>query len=183
MAEAVNLDYLMLDDSALLRQCEVHTYKSSGPGGQHRNKVSSAVRLKHPPTGLMAHGDESRSQHENKAMALRRLRMNIALRLRRRLEAQSPAQLPPVVRQCLFIPRKLGPQAGPRLEIGRKDYRFWAVAAFLLDVLESFQGRLADSAASIGISTGNLTSILESDRHLLGAAQEIRKRYGQKPLK
>ncbi|MFP4105187.1 MAG: peptide chain release factor family protein, partial [Phycisphaerae bacterium] len=71
-------NYLELDDDQLLGQCEVDTYKASGPGGQHRNKVSSAVRLRHKPTEIMAHGNDSRSQHENKRLALKRLRKNLA---------------------------------------------------------------------------------------------------------
>src|SRR6478672_1087724 len=66
----------------LLAQCEVDTYRASGPGGQKRNKTSSAVRLRHPPTGLIVIAEESRSQHENKAKALRRLRRALYLELR-----------------------------------------------------------------------------------------------------
>ena len=58
----------------MLAQCEVDTYRASGPGGQKRNKTSSAVRLRHPPTGLLVIAEESRSQHANKAKALKRLR-------------------------------------------------------------------------------------------------------------
>src|SRR5438309_5189967 len=71
-----------LTDAQLLAQCEVDTYRASGPGGQKRNKTSSAVRLRHSPTGLIVIAEESRSQHENKAKALKRLRKALFLELR-----------------------------------------------------------------------------------------------------
>jgi hypothetical protein len=172
--------YLALDDAALLGQCDVHIYKSSGPGGQHRNKVSSAVRLHHRPTGISAHGDDSRSQHDNKRLALRRLRMNIACSVRGEIDA---AAIPQFVRECMFVARG-GERAGKvRLEVGAKDFRFWRVAAYLLDSLEAVGGSVARAAAQIGISTGNFMSLLSSDRHLLAAAQQARKRLGLGPLR
>jgi hypothetical protein len=195
------IEYLALDDTVLLRQCEVHTYKSSGPGGQHRNKVSSAVRLVHEPTRIAAHGDDSRSQHENKRLALKRLRMNIAMHLRGPVDAA--AGPPAFVRECMFHPRGKKLNIAPaspapplqseirnpkseispmRLEIGTKDFRFWRIAAWLLDVLDSRAGRVAEAAAVAGITTGNFSDLLTSDRHLLAAAQEIRKRHNLKPL-
>lgn len=51
----------------------VDTYRSSGAGGQHRNKVSSAVRLTHLPTGTVVTATEERSQHQNRAVAWQRL--------------------------------------------------------------------------------------------------------------
>src|SRR5437016_12011337 len=71
-----------LTDAQLLHQCEVDTYRASGPGGQKRNKTSSAVRLRHPPTGLIVIAEESRSQHENKARALTPLAHALVLHLR-----------------------------------------------------------------------------------------------------
>ena len=171
-------EYVALSDEALLAQCDVHVYKSSGPGGQHRNKVSSAVRLRHGPTGITAHGDESRSQHDNKKMALRRLRMNIACRLRRPIDP-APEPLPGFVTECIFSPRGRDAGAQRKMQIGRKDSRFWRVGAFLLDVLEAFEGRLADSAGYVGISTANFSDLLRSNRHLFTAAQQIRKAYGR----
>jgi hypothetical protein len=189
--------FLSLSDQELLAQCDMHTYKSSGPGGQHRNKVSSAVRLRHRETGVTAHGDDSRSQHQNKAMALKRLRMNMALRLRSPLpDASLPdggqvqagetsatrRTIPPVVMECMFIARGGDAKGNQRLEIGSKDHRFWQVAAFVLDVLEAHGGQLAAVASYIGITTGNLSRMIESERHLFAAGQDIRKAHGLKPL-
>src|ERR1700680_160958 len=71
-----------LNDAQLLVQCAVDTYRASGPGGQKRNKTSSAVRLRHPPSGLIVIAEESRSQHENRARALRRMRQALYLKVR-----------------------------------------------------------------------------------------------------
>ncbi|MHC4983332.1 MAG: peptide chain release factor family protein [Planctomycetota bacterium] len=175
-------DYLALSDKALLEQCQLDVYKSSGPGGQHRNKVSSAVRLRHRPTGIAAHGDESRSQLENKRSALRRLRMNIACRLRRPIDTAKCA-IPDAVAECMFTPRGAGRQERKRLSIGARDHRFWAVAAFLLDVLDAFGGRLAEAADYLGITTSNLTMLLKSERHLFASAQKVRKDRGRSPIR
>lgn len=73
-------EFLGLSDEQLMKQCEMSTFKSSGPGGQHRNKRESAVRLKHLPTGIIAQAVEDRSQHKNRASALARLRTLLALK-------------------------------------------------------------------------------------------------------
>ena len=52
--------YAELDDDDLLAQCRVETMRGSGPGGQHRNKVESAVRLTHEPTGIVVTASERR---------------------------------------------------------------------------------------------------------------------------
>lgn len=51
----------------------IEYYRGSGPGGQKKNKTSSACRLTHLPTGIQAQAQESRHQHENREMAFRRL--------------------------------------------------------------------------------------------------------------
>ncbi|MFP4053350.1 MAG: peptide chain release factor family protein [Phycisphaerae bacterium] len=173
--------FLRLPDDALLRQCQVDTYRASGPGGQHRNKVSSAVRLRHEPSGVSAHGDDSRSQHENKRIALKRLRMQIATHLRAPADWQEE-QPPEVLRDCIH-PAKGGAKAGQaRLQIGRKDQRFWQVAAYLLDLLEVRQGRLSEAAAVLGITTSNYIRVLKSHPQLLAATQDIRRRFDHKPI-
>jgi len=59
-------------------------YKSSGPGGQKKNKTESAVRIKHLPTGIIVTAAESRSQHDNREKALERLSERLAALTRRR---------------------------------------------------------------------------------------------------
>ncbi|MBL8747233.1 MAG: peptide chain release factor-like protein, partial [Phycisphaerae bacterium] len=76
-----------LDDEALLAQCDMTKNRSSGPGGQHRNKVESQVHLFHTPTGVSAQAAERRSSHENKRVALRRLRLLLAVEVRRGVPA------------------------------------------------------------------------------------------------
>jgi peptide chain release factor len=55
------------------RDFRFESMRASGPGGQHVNKVNSAIRVTHLPTGLTAMAQEERSQHMNKKLALTRL--------------------------------------------------------------------------------------------------------------
>jgi protein subunit release factor B len=64
-------------DEELLRECEVDTFRSSGPGGQHVNTTESAVRLTHLPSGIVVTSRAERSQHRNKDRALAELRRRI----------------------------------------------------------------------------------------------------------
>lgn len=173
-------EYLEMDDESLLRDCDVETYKASGPGGQHRNKTMSGVRLKHRPTGVTAHAAERRSQHENRRRALKRLRMNIACEIRRPAPTGQD-KLPDAVGECI---RKVSSADAPsaRIEVNRKNPRYWLVVAVLLDLLEAHEGRLGEAAAEIGVSTSNLVRVLKTDRHALAALQKLRSRHGQKAL-
>jgi protein subunit release factor B len=64
-------------DADLLRECEVETFRASGPGGQHVNKTESAIRLTHLPSGLVVTCREERSQHRNKTLCLQKLRRRV----------------------------------------------------------------------------------------------------------
>ncbi len=71
-----------IEDEELLRQCDLGRSRASGPGGQHRNKVETKVTLTHRPTGISAQASERRSAEENRRVALFRLRLALAIRVR-----------------------------------------------------------------------------------------------------
>ena len=72
---------LTAEDTVLLRDCEFIMQKGTGNGGQKINKTSSAVRLRHRPTGIAVSANEERSQAKNRHIALQKLRYEIALHI------------------------------------------------------------------------------------------------------
>ena len=166
--------YLALDDTGLLAQCRVDTYRASGPGGQKRNKTDSAVRLRHGPSGLSAVGVESRSQHENKARALRRLRKAIALSQRSAVDPQTyaPSKL---LRSCI--------SGAHRLCVGQKDYRYNHAVSEILDVLAGCDVQVSTTAELLGVSTANLVAFFAEDPALRDRVNRMRSTAGLKALR
>jgi hypothetical protein len=165
------IDWWSLSDEQLLAQCETDRYRASGPGGQKRNKTDSAVRLRHQPTGLIVTAADSRSQHQNRARAVERLRAALAFDLRQPIESREP---PDFVRVCC---------AAGRLNLREKDGRFLPVAAWVLDLLAAHEGAVAETAERLGVSTGNLVRFLETSPDGWQAANRIRQAAGHKPLR
>ena len=159
-------DFLSLDDQALLAQCDVDHYRASGPGGQKRNKTDSAVRLRHHPSGLVGEAVEERSQHLNRARALRRLRLEIAYRLR-----------------APVAPAEGGVPLEPFVLPGIRDARFPAAVAALLDVLEVHRWRLAEAAPPLGLTTAALGRLLTGEDALFRAVSERRQAFGLPALR
>ena len=74
---------LPTDLERLARDCEITPYKSSGPGGQKKNKTESSVRVRHLPSGIVRIATESRSQARNRETALGRVLEELRLRARK----------------------------------------------------------------------------------------------------
>lgn len=169
-------DLLLLSDDALIAQCEVDRYRASGPGGQHRNKTESAVRLRHKLLGVQAIGEDSRSQSENKLHAVRRLRSSIALEVREpvRLEGYKPP------------PRLAALVAGGTAPLGAKTRltgAYWAGIAELLDLLVANNLEIGTSAQLLGISTGALSKLLLHDDQVGRVLNDLRRAAGMRPLR
>lgn len=169
-------DYLLATDDALIAQSEVDRYRASGPGGQHRNKTESAVRLRHKPSGVSAIGEDSRSQAENKLHAVRRLRSAIAL------EVREPVPLEGYVPS----PRLAALIAGGTAPLGAKTKvtgAYWAAMAELLDLLVAGDLEIATTAQRLGITTGALSKMLLHDEQVGRVVNDLRRAKGMRPLR
>lgn len=153
-------DLLALDDEALLRLCRQETYRASGPGGQHRNTTDSAVRLT-VLVGVTASCADHRSQHRNRSEALRRLRTTLAIGVRMPVQPGKETEL-----------------WQGSWKLGRKDRRYAAFLAHVLDVMDHNDWAVGHSAEALGVSTGKLVRVLGHDSPAWNAVNQARVRLG-----
>jgi len=146
--------WLRLDNADLLKDCRQDRYRASGPGGQRRNKVETAVRLRHRPTGLVAQAEESRYLEQNRTRALRRLRERMALELRTPFDLEDPP-----------LPPEFLAQRGPKgtLSVNPRNRGYPIIVATLLDALESAEGSYAKAARALGLTTSQVMRFLRCD--------------------
>jgi len=153
----------------LLRDCEVVRTRRSGPGGQHRNKVETAVVVEHRPTGLRAEASERRSQVQNKAEAVRRLRLRLALEVR--TERNEPSEM--WRSRC----------SGGRVAINPKHEDYPAMLAEALDVIAMCDADVAAAAQRLTCSTSQLVKLLRHERRALEQVNVSRAERDLSPLK
>jgi protein subunit release factor B len=81
------------DREALERDCDLEFFIAGGPGGQHRNKVETAVRLTHRPSGLVVTATERRSQSANRDAAYERMaeKLEAMQRVKKKRRATKPS--------------------------------------------------------------------------------------------
>lgn len=135
----------------LIADCKFERTRRGGPGGQHRNKVESAIVVTHQPTGVIGQAAERRSQHANRDVAIERLRVNLALAVRTAIDAEN------------FEPSELWRsrcRAG-RIAVNVKHQDFATLLAEAIDVLTVCDFDHAVAAKLLGVSNSQLVKFLK----------------------
>jgi peptide chain release factor-like protein len=169
-------DHLLLSDDALISECDVDRYRASGPGGQHRNKTESAVRLRHRLTGASAIGEDSRSQSENKLHAVRRLRSAIALDVREPVSLDGYAPSP---RLAAFVRAGTAPLGAKTRLTGE----YWAAIGEVLDLFVAGNLEVGTTAQRLGITTGAFAKLLLHDDQVARVVNDLRRARGMRTLR
>ncbi len=160
-----------IDPDQLLVDCEVKFARRSGPGGQNRNKVETAVILSHRPTGISAEANELRQQGQNKKVALRRLRIQLAIEVRQPVEqGLAPSTL--WRSRC----------RGGRIVINPAHDDFPGLLAEALDVLADQDWEIRSAAEVLGCSASQLTKFLKNEPRALRLINDRRAESGLRPL-
>lgn len=154
-----------LTEAQLLAECDILFQRRSGPGGQHRNKVETAVRLRHRPTGVEAQACERRQQAENRAVAVERLRLQLALTVRTLRTEVSP----------LWRQRCVGGQL--KVSVHHPDRA--TLLAETLDHLAHSDWDLAVVAEQLECSRTQLVRFLKTEPAALRQLNEQRQQQGK----
>jgi len=156
----------------LLADCNVERTRRGGPGGQHRNKVETAVVIKHRPTGVKGAASERRSQDLNRQAALQRLRINLAIECR---EPAEPGQCPSDV----WRSRARGRQIAASTE----HVDFPALLAEALDQLAANDWNVVMTAEQLTITTSQLTKFLQREPEAFALLNQQRTERQLRPLR
>jgi hypothetical protein len=155
----------------LLKDCEVRHGRRRGPGGQHRNKTESAVVIRHTPTGVEGQASERRSQFDNHRVAVKRLRINLALEVRSTgLANAAPTEL--------WRSRR----HEERIACNPDHEDFAPLLAEALDVLFDHHGHLPGTALQLGITTSQFIKFLKHEPRAMLLVNEERRRRGMRAL-
>jgi hypothetical protein len=159
-----------VDEASLLAQCTVRHGRRGGPGGQHRNKVQTAVSLVHDSTGITAEASERRSQLDNRRVAIDRLRLALAIGYRESELASVPSEV--WHQRCTH----------GRLNVSHEHEHYACLLAELFDHLQSRDYCLQSCADFFGVSQAQLVKFLRKYTPALTHVNAAREERGMHKL-
>jgi len=161
-----------LEPDRLADDCTVRFSRRRGPGGQHRNKVETAVIIEHEPTGISAEASERRSQAANRDVAIFRLRVNLALEFRSEIAAEGTPH-----------PTWQARVQGGRISISDTHDDFPGMLAEALDRIAALGWDVKSAAEGLDCSTSQLVRFLKKAPRAMAIVNRQRVDAGLKPLK
>ncbi|MEX2317773.1 MAG: peptide chain release factor-like protein [Pirellulales bacterium] len=159
----------------LLAECDIRRQRRGGPGGQHRNKVETAVIIVHRPTRIEAEANERRSQAENHAQAVARLRTKLAVAVRSPANAQKNSD---TSTSALWQQRC----AGGRIAINTSHEDFPALLAEALDAVAAADFDVSAAALRLSVSASQLARFLQQEPTAWSLVNDSRRARGLRPL-
>lgn len=174
-----------LDEATLSSQCRVQFTRRGGPGGQHRNKVDSAVVMIHQPTQIIAEANERRDQSQNRRVALGRLRRQLSW-LVRGLSPAPTAKSGGQTAQAGCEPESVvGPSSlwqarciARPADVSPEHWDYPTLVAEALDRVVASGWELSTAAQRLGVSSARLAKLFRADRQTLEWINRQRKLAG-----
>ncbi len=168
-------------DEDILAACTLTRGRSSGPGGQHRNRVETQVTITHDATGLTGQAGERREAHVNKRVALRRLRLLLATK--HRIGVPDGSIGSPLWRSRLERVRQKDGTHKSRIVVSPDHRDYASLLAEAMDTIDAAGHDMKRAGLRLNVSQAQLVKLIAKHLPALAHLNEERQKRGLQPLR